>query len=78
MNYRSIKNSKILNSEKRNIHILYSGNNIPNKDSEFLIIKPSNIYKKFWDLWICIVLIFSCIEIPYRLVFISGDDDLTW
>lgn len=26
----------------------------------------------------CMVLIFSCVMIPYRLVFISGDDDLTW
>ena len=26
----------------------------------------------------CMILIISCIEIPYRLVFISGDDDLIW
>lgn len=24
------------------------------------------------------MLIFSCIEIPYRLAFIAGDDDITW
>jgi hypothetical protein len=44
----------------------------------FLVISPNNTYKKVWDLFVCTVLIFSCTEVPYRLVFIAGDDDLTW
>ena len=43
-----------------------------------MVINPNSNKKKIWDLWISIVLIFSCIEVPYRLAFISGDDDITW
>lgn len=43
-----------------------------------MVINPNSNKKKIWDFWISIVLIFSCIEVPYRLAFISGDDDITW
>ena len=38
------------------------------------MIYPEFKFKKHWDLYITIILIFSCIEIPYNLAFIPDDD----
>ncbi len=43
-----------------------------------MIINPKSDKKKLWDIWISIVLIFSCIAVPYRLAFVAGDDDIIW
>ena len=39
---------------------------------------PKNQKKRIFDIYICLLLIFSCIEIPYRLVLTQGDDDAIW
>lgn len=38
------------------------------------MIYPEEKFKKYWDLFITIVLVFSCIEIPYNLAFIPDDN----
>ena len=38
------------------------------------MIYPEEKFKKYWDLYITIVLVFSCIEIPYNLAFIPDDN----
>jgi hypothetical protein len=42
------------------------------------MIYPDNYKKGLWDFFMCLILIFSCVLIPYRLVFVSGDDDIIW
>ena len=47
---------------------------IAKKNLKRCMIYPEEKFKKYWDLFITIVLVFSCIEIPYNLAFIPDDN----
>ena len=42
------------------------------------MIMPSNTYKSYWDLFITLVLVYTCIVTPLRLAFVKGDETLGW
>lgn len=42
------------------------------------MIMPDNTYKSYWDLFITLVLVFTCIVTPLRLAFVKGDETMGW
>ena len=41
------------------------------------MIYPEDTWKEQWDLFVSVILIFTCTITPYRLAF-TEDDSLTW
>lgn len=43
------------------------------------MVYPEDTWKEQWDLWVSLILIFTCSVTPYRLAFSQDDNDpLTW
>ena len=41
------------------------------------VIYPDNQIKDGWDMWVTVILIFSCLIIPYRIAFIQ-EEEIAW
>lgn len=42
------------------------------------IIYPEAVWKPFWDMFIALILLFTCVVTPARIALTGEEDNLTW